>query len=142
MTQTIPGVATAVGSPVTGAGVCEAGPDLVQAVTGASDATPSLTVCNAAAATAETGATAGATGAQTPTAIAGAPHQPNSTGLLQRMNEVCVRVAKTTIPPEERTTVARRMRPSVQFRQFTEARAVEMAAVVTLQRKKELYQQM
>ena len=78
----------------------------------------------------------------TASAAAAAPNQLSSAELLQRMNEVCVRAAKTTIPPEERTTVARRMRPSVQSRQFAEARAVEMAAGVTLQRKKELHQQM
>ena len=68
--------------------------------------------------------------------------QLSSSELLRHMNEVCVRVAKTIIPPEERVTVARRVRPSVISRRFTEARAVEMAAGVTLYHKKELHQQM
>ena len=65
--------------------------------------------------------------------------QWSSSELLARMNEVCVRAARTTIPAVE-TDRPSRVRPSLQSKQFAEQRAVEIAAGVTPQRRKELHQ--
>ena len=68
----------------------------------------------------------------------GTAAQWSSSELLARMNEVCVRVARTTIPTVE-TVRPSRVRPSLQSKQFAEQRAVEIAAGVTPQRRKELH---
>ena len=75
-------------------------------------------------------------------AVAATPHQLSSSELIWRINEVCVQVARTTIPPEEKVKLARRVRPSVISSRFAEARAVEMEGGVTVQRGKELHKQM
>ena len=65
----------------------------------------------------------------------------SSSELLACMNEVCVRVARTTIP-KEKTVRPSRMRPSLQSKQFAEQRAVEIAAGVTPRQRKELHRKM
>ena len=67
--------------------------------------------------------------------------QLSSAVMLSRLNEVCTKAALATIPAVE-TTVAGRVRPSRESREFAEQRAAEIAAGVTPLRKKELHRKM